>query len=259
MQERHTDRRRYFDELALTSERYFMPYIMGWHGVERGMRVLEIGCGEGGNLLPFAEKGCDVIGVDMAECRIDEARMFFADQGVEGTFIAEDIFNLKTLEQSFDLIICHDVIEHIGDKEEFMSKMSRYLKPDGIVFMSFPAWQMPFGGHQQICRSRVLSHLPFVHLLPACLYGQIISAFGEDKGCKEELMSIKSTSITVEYFERLARQSQLKIQDRQLWLINPHYEVKFGFAPRRLSGIFSNIPYFRNFLSTSCFYILQRH
>ena len=171
MQERQHNRELYFKELALTSRTYYLPYIARFKRMERGMNVLEVGCGEGGNLLPFAETGCNVTGVDLSENRIKDAIRFFAEQQAQGTFIASDIFLLKGLEHSFDLILCHDVIEHIERKAAFLSDLKHYLKPGGIVFMSFPAWQMPFGGHQQICRNKVISHLPFIHLLPSPLQG----------------------------------------------------------------------------------------
>lgn len=41
--------------------------------------------------------------------------------------------------------------------------------------------------------------------------------------------------------------------NEQLYLFNPHYEVKFGFPPRKLSKGISMIPYVRDFFSTSCF------
>ena len=66
MQERHKNRQQYFKELTETSRRYFIPYIQKHYAIKAGMNVLEIGCGEGGNLLPFAEMGCNVTGVDIA-------------------------------------------------------------------------------------------------------------------------------------------------------------------------------------------------
>ena len=120
--------------------------------------VLEIGCGDGGNLLPFAEKGCQVVGVDISKNRISQAKEFFKMRNLSATLIASDIFELHTLEKKFDLIIIHDVIEHIGDKEGFMDNIKRYLSPGGVIFTAFPAWEMPFGGHQQICRGKVCSH-----------------------------------------------------------------------------------------------------
>jgi len=52
MQERHIDRKRYFDEQAQTSKNYYIPYIENNIGYLPN-KVLEVGCGEGGNLLSF--------------------------------------------------------------------------------------------------------------------------------------------------------------------------------------------------------------
>lgn len=258
MQERHNNRRRYFEELAETCANYFIPYIRGWHEVAPGMKILEVGCGEGGNLLPFSQVGCDVTGVDVASGRIEEAKSFFTEKQVKGKFIAEDFLKLRDFEYQYDIILCHDVLEHINDKEKFLSYIGCFLKEDGIVFMSFPAWQMPFGGHQQICRNRILSHIPFVHLLPRVLYKGIIRLAGESDDCLNELLSIRRNRITIEAFERIVNQTRLQIQDRTLFLINPHYKVKFGLTPRRLTSTLSSVPYLRNFLSSSCFYILRK-
>lgn len=257
MQERQKDRARYFRELAQTSEKYFIPYLSGFIRPGYGMNVLEIGCGEGGNLLPLARMGCRVTGVDLASGKIDNARAFFAEAGAEGMFISSDIFQVKELEAAFDLIICHDVLEHIGDKRRFLADLKKYLRPGGLVFMAFPAWQMPFGGHQQICRSRVLSRLPFFHLLPKSLYRFVLKAGGEEDFRIRELMEIKDTRLPIELFERLAGQEKIEIVDRRLWFINPHYEVKFGLRPRLLWPLISKVPYVRDFFSTSCFYMLK--
>ena len=117
---------------------------------------------------------------------------------------------------------------------------------------------MPFGGHQQICRSKILSHLPFIHLLPATIYRLLLRAFRESDGCVAELLSIKYTRVTIESFENLVKKTSLSIQNRELWFINPHYKIKFGLSPRKLSKYIARIPVFRNFFSTSCFYILTR-
>lgn len=131
MQSRQLNRRQYFNELATTSEKYFIPYIKRYMQVGKGTNVLEIGCGDGGNLLPFSRMGCDVVGVDMAEERIRDARKFFQENGAKGRFIASDVFLLEELRHQFDLIVCHDVIEHIDDKEGFMRKCKQLLKKQG--------------------------------------------------------------------------------------------------------------------------------
>lgn len=45
MQSRHTDRKRYFEESARSSARYYLPYIAQYHPVSGADRVLEVGCG----------------------------------------------------------------------------------------------------------------------------------------------------------------------------------------------------------------------
>ena len=258
MQERHTNRTLYFHELAQTSRKYFIPYIGQSKQLGQNCRILEIGCGDGGNLLPIAQMGCYTLGVDIDEGRIADARKFFADCNVKGDFIASDVFLLEELHGSFDVIICHDVIEHIGDKQRFLSLLPHFLAKDGVIFMSFPAWQMPFGGHQQICTSRVISHLPFVHLLQKSLYRLLLKAFGESDACIKELMSIKETRTPIDLFERILKAvGTSTIKDRTLWLVNPHYGTKFGLHPRQMPRWLGAIPYVRNFFTTSCFYTLS--
>ncbi len=258
MQARHTNRKQYFDELAYTSEHYFMPYISQYKSVERGSRVLEVGCGDGGNLIPFAKHGCEVTGVDIAQCRINDAQRFFDEQKLSATFIGSDVFLLTELHHRFDIIICHDVIEHISEKALFINRMKEFLAPGGVIFISFPAWQMPFGGHQQICRSKVLSHIPYYHLLPVSLYKWCLKAGHESDDCIRELISIKATKCPIELFEHaVANAVTLIVKNRTLFFINPHYQVKFGLHPRRLSAVLCHIPYLRNYLTSSCFYILS--
>ncbi len=258
MQKRHTDRATYFSELAFTSERYLIPYIKNFVDIDSCASVLEIGCGDGGNLLPFSRLGCRAVGVDISKNRIRDARAFFKESEAEGRFIYADIMAMEEEVGCFDLLLCHDVIEHISRKRELLAGIGRFMKPGGYLFIAFPAWQMPFGGHQQICRSLVLSKLPFIHLLPAALYKRLLSAFGESRECVDELMSIRESRMDISRFERLADEAGYSIIDRRIYLINPHYQVKFGLKPRLLSKMISAIPLLRNFFATSCFYMLQK-
>lgn len=206
--------------------------------------------------MPFAQSGCEVTGIDISETRIEQARLFFEQAGLRGEFVNADFLQLKELNRKYDVIIVHDVFEHIVNKELFLALLPRYLEEHGCIFIAFPAWQMPFGGHQQICRSFIVSHLPFIHLLPSCLYKSLLHVFGESSGCIQELASIKETRVSIESFERLIKNSKLNIDNRQLWFINPHYRVKFGIPAYKLNGIISKIKYLRDFVSSACFYIL---
>lgn len=263
MQERHQNRKQYFCELAETSRAFYMDYLKPYKALTPETKVLEIGCGEGGNLLPFAELGCTVKGVDICDGRIEQAREFFEMFGQKGTFECENFIEAKkpeSEEERYDIVLVHDVIEHIEPpyKENFVTNIQPFMKQDGIVFFGFPAWQMPFGGHQQICKG-FASKMPFIHILPKCLYHAILKLSGEGPSCIRELMSIKRAQVSIERFERLCKETNFQIVHRKLWFINPHYQQKFNLKPRVLSPFLAKIPYFRNFYTTSAFYLLKKN
>lgn len=262
MQQRHLNRKQYFCELANTTRTFCMEYLSTHFKLTPDTRVLEIGCGEGGNLLPFAEQGCKVTGIDICEERINEARTFFTEYHHHGTFICQDFLLSKeprTEDERYDIILVHDVIEHIEPsyKRDFVLHIKSFLKQDGIVFFGFPAWQNPFGGHQQISVG-MASKLPFIHLLPKPLYKDLLKASGATANNIGELMSIRASQMTVERFERLVSEVGYTICQRTLWFINPHYKQKFHINPRRLWTFLAYIPYLRNFYTTSAWYILRQ-
>jgi len=257
MQERHKDGKRYFDELAYSTEKYIIPYIEGFHDISDKTRVLEIGCGAGGNLLPFINRGSEVVGFDLSRHRIDEAyKILDVDNNDKITLFCEDVFNVKDI-GLFDIILVRDVIEHIPDKKHFFEHIKEFMKKDGIIYFAFPPWYMPFGGHQQIARNRILSKLPFYHILPKFIYKGLLSAFGEEKDTIDELISVKECGITIEQFRRYANKNGYKIEGEVFYFINPHYEIKFKLKPRKLNGFIGKIPFVRNFFTTGCFYVLQ--
>ncbi len=259
MQERHFNRDIYINEQSLTTEKYVIPYVSEFVDVGEKLSVLEIGCGEGGNLRPFLDAGCDrVVGVDLSEPRVKLAIEHFKDhERVDHIeFIAKDIYKVDDLGQ-FDLIITRDVLEHIHGQERFMEYIKKFLKPNGKLFQGFPPWYNPFGGHQQTCQSKVLSILPYFHILPRFLYKGILQMFGERERQVENLLEIKDTGITIERYERILKKTGYNQLKRTLFLINPNYETKFGLKPRIAWGIVSGIPYLRNFYITVDYSVVE--
>lgn len=260
MQERHLDRFAYFRDSAITSKHFYVPYLETFIPLKSGMNVLEIGCGEGGNLLPFAELGCHVTGIDRVAGRIRQAQTYFSESHYPATFMDADFLDVSPdrFPHKFSVILVHDVIEHVEveRKLDFILHAKEFLAPGGLIFWGFPAWQMPFGGHQQICRSRIASKLPYIHLLPKAIYKAILKLCGEDAPCIHELMNIHSTQVSLELFEKLMRNSHSTIVNRHLWLVNPHYLQKFHLKPHTLP-LFLNVYYLRNFFCTSCWFLTR--
>lgn len=260
MQERHDDRKSYFDEQGITTKKYVIPYIEHVRKIEKGTRVLEIGCGEGGNLSPFIDLECEVVGIDLSGKQIENAKRFIAEAygNPNVQLLNRDIYDVSQEEVGqFDVIFLRDVIEHIPDQNTFMNHMKSFIKPDGVIFFGFPPWTMPFGGHQQICHSRFLSKLPYFHLFPNIMYRSFLKMFGEKQSTIDSLMEIKDTGIGINKFQKIVRSNNYRFVKKDLYFINPNYETKFGLKPRLQSKIIGSIPYFRDFFTTCMYCVVE--
>jgi 2-polyprenyl-3-methyl-5-hydroxy-6-metoxy-1,4-benzoquinol methylase len=257
----HEDKRRYFDMQYLTARDFIIPFLQDVRPLQSNDRILEIGCAEAGVLKAFLEKNVFCFGIDLSPSRIEIAKQFHSDAFQNGNikFISKNVYDINVemdLGGKFDVIILKDVIEHIPHQEKFIPVLQQYLKPGGLIFFGFPPWQMPFGGHQQMCKSKWLAKFPWFHLLPKLLYKAILKMGGQDEITLKEFLEIKETGISIERFERIVKESSFQIKKRVLYFTNPIYKFKFNLEPRILSGILIRIPYLRNFYTTAAYYAI---
>ncbi len=242
---------------------YVIPFIEEVFPLEQGMQVMEIGCDVGGVLTAFLEKGVNVLGVDLKQGAIEKAKEIHENEVRLGkaAFATQNVYEEEFLEKwrgSFDLIVLKDTIEHIPNQEKFIPYLIQFLKPDGKIFFGFPPWCMPFGGHQQICRQKITSKLPYYHLLPRFLYQAFLKAMGEPQDVIKALLEIHDTGISIHRFERIIEDSGLDIAHRTHYLINPIYKYKFGLKPRKQAKIIIAIPYLRDFVTTCIWYVVGK-
>lgn len=258
----HRDTNLYFDQQRENALASILPFVEPHVAVNPGSRVLEIGCGAGGVLKAFVERGAGVTGVDLHEPSIQYAvRRFGAEAaGSDWRFEVRDIYDVDAadIDGPFDLIVMKDTIEHIHDQRRLLARLREFLAPGGGVFFAFPPWQMPFGGHQQICEHRALMRLPYVHLLPRRAYAALLRHCGESRETIEALLEIKETGISIERFERIAAETGHRIADRRLYLINPMYRYRYGLESREQVGALAAVAGLRDFLTTSAYYMLVR-
>ena len=100
------------------------------------MTVLEIGCGEGGVLKAFVEKGCSCTGMDLSTSKIENGKGLQQSEIESGKLelFSADIYDQSTMDAfrgKFDLIILKDTIEHIPDQERVMAQLQVYMKLGG--------------------------------------------------------------------------------------------------------------------------------
>jgi hypothetical protein len=130
------------------------------------------------------------------------------------------------------------------------------LSDEGKIFVGFPPWQMPFGGHQQICDHAIPAVLPYIHLLPKKIYKRLLRLLGEKKTVPI-LMETKETGLSIERLERIIRTEDYRIEAKRLYLFNPIYKSLFGIPTLRQLPPIAHIPYVRDFLSTCAYYLIS--
>jgi SAM-dependent methyltransferase len=224
--------------------------------------VLEIGCAEAGVLKAFLERGAQAVGVDRNGKRLERGKAFLAEavQGGRLTLLHRDAQDLLVEEQfrgRFDLIVLKDVIEHVEDRSKLFSVMARLLAPSGRIFLAFPPWCMPFGGHQQVCKSWLLSRMPYFHLLPMPAYRRVLELFAERPARVESLLATKRTGLASAEFERAAERAGYRIVTERFYLVNPMYAYRFGMAPREQAQWLAEQPALRDFITTCAYYTLR--
>ncbi len=261
MFEFHANKKKYFDINVATTTEYILPFIEQKLSLQKGMRVLDFGCGEGGVLQPFLDKGLTGVGLELDKTRLEDAVIYLADYVAtdQVRFVSEDIYTSGIAsywdDQKFDLIILKDVIEHIYDQQRMIAHLKTFLRPGGCIFFGFPPWYMPFGGHQQILKNKYLSKIPYYHLLPMPVYKKILQIAKENV---QEMVEIKETGISIERFEKIVLQYGFDIAAKRHFLLNPIYKYKFGTKPRTQLGVIQRIPFFRNFITTCVYYLIQK-
>lgn len=259
MFEFHADRKRYFDIQAWNAAKYVIPFVEESFAIKEGMRVLDIGAGEGGVLKSFIDRGCSGVAVEFDEARVRNGQMWLEDEIRKGgiSFVTKDMYQTtpEELGGKFDIIVLKDVIEHIHDQQKMIGWLHHFIKPGGVIFFGFPPWQMPYGGHQQMGVKR-LSRTPWIHLFPADTYKGLLHIFKEHPQNIDMLMEVKETGLSIERFEKIVQSTGWRVLHRKHYLLNPIYTWKFGWRPIKQANFVRGIPYVRNFLTTCVYYLI---
>jgi 2-polyprenyl-6-hydroxyphenyl methylase / 3-demethylubiquinone-9 3-methyltransferase len=96
-----------------------------------GLRALDIGCGGGLLAEEFARLGCAVMGVDPSVESLVAAQAHAASQGLAIGYWCATGEALPFVDESFDIVYCCDVLEHVTDWRQVIAETARVLKRGG--------------------------------------------------------------------------------------------------------------------------------
>ena len=109
-------------------ERLFKKTVWKQLGDMEGKKILDFGSGEGITANHFAEKN-DVTAIEPSKEMLSNAWKDYEYTQIVGDVNALSAFKNET----FDMIICHNVLEYIDDKAAVIKSLARVLKKDGII------------------------------------------------------------------------------------------------------------------------------
>jgi len=106
-------------------------------GVSKGLKVLDLGCGDGTTAIPAAQRGADVLGVDIASNLVAAGNRRVAELGLRNCRFEEgDAINLHQLpDQTFDLVVSIFGAMFAPKPFDVAKEMVRVTRPGGRIVM----------------------------------------------------------------------------------------------------------------------------
>ena len=113
-------------------------------GLPADARILDAGCGSGRNMVELARRGT-VTGIELSPTSVAIARERGCGEVVEGS-----VLQMPFADDSFDLAVSLDVIEHLEDDLAALRELRRTVAPGGALLVTVPAYQWLWSGHDVI-------------------------------------------------------------------------------------------------------------
>lgn len=114
---------------------HYHRYVMASQ-MARGKIVLDLACGEGYGSAILAESAATVLGMDISTEAIGHARKRYCRDNL--SFHAASATAIPLADDTIDLIVSFETLEHLTEQEAMLTEFRRVLKADGVLIISSP-------------------------------------------------------------------------------------------------------------------------
>jgi len=115
------------------------------YNINSGVRILDYGCGSGVIVGQLQARSYNVCGTDISRKAIE----YGTSQGIKNLYSTNGI-EVDFPDESFDLILAMDVVEHINEDDLVMHELERLLRPNGRLIITVPAYQWMWGVQDEV-------------------------------------------------------------------------------------------------------------
>ena len=116
---------------------FIMPSMLGFMGDVENLKILDLGCGEGGYARELARRGAKVAAIDCSEKAIQYATDLAKKESLDiehHVRNSNDLYGIK--DNEFDIVLCSMMLMDCEDLDGTLGEVVRVLKPNGKLFVS---------------------------------------------------------------------------------------------------------------------------
>lgn len=180
----HINEKRFNSPYALRKYAHARQYQSVCNFVNEGESVLDAGCGEGALTVMLAKKGALATGTDISRPNIEAAIAYAKSSNLKIPFEVADLEKQPFPDNSFDVVVCSHVLEHIPDFDAGLHELMRVTRKR-VVFavptiLNFCSWVQVGGGQYYLKGPRSFASLPWGGV--KMLGSAIVGAEGVDEG-----------------------------------------------------------------------------
>ena len=164
-------------------------------------KILDIGCGDGTlSWLIYKKTKSQITGIDLDQLSLEFAKKEFKKRLAKARFLQASAYKLPFKNNSFDLVVSAEVIEHLSNTKKYLSEIVRVLKPKGKAIITTPI---------------KLSEIP------------------EDKMHVKEFNSVKLNDLLESHFKKVTIKTSHPLWLKKLYLLRLFKLGRFHLEPFR--------------------------
>lgn len=195
----------------------------------RSFSILDVGCSTGIMANYFSGYFGMVVGIDVDEPAIQYARENFTKNNMEFNLV--DAMDIRYPKNSFDVVICAHVYEHVPDANRLMQEIHRVLKPGGVCY---------FSAGNRLAVKEPHYNLAFLSVMPRYFAHRYMKITGKGKFYYERHLSYWGLKKLIRNFEQIDYTKKI-IENPELFYTD--YMIKHGTIKSVLARLIVNYAY----------------